>query len=124
MLWKFISVAELGQQQQQQEGGQSEAQILEQLEAKVKKQKLDDSELSHRLRIVLERATKEFSIIQGAEKTAANAVSDANGAQTRIQICFVLYFGGEILAQPSPRGGWYFLYRVHSNVYHISNICC
>ena len=26
----------------------------------------------------------------------------------RFQICFVLYFAGEILAQPSPRGGGIF----------------
>ena len=32
-----------------------------------------------------------------------------------------LYFAGEILAKPSPRWGWYFLYWVGSNLYLI---CC
>ena len=65
--------------------------------------------------------------------------------QTRIQLNFGLYFDWEILAQASPRGGvqssfkfvrylfekfwprrphvggWYFVYRVHSNLY---DICC
>ena len=35
------------------------------------------------------------------------------------QICFGLYLGGEILAQRPHVGGWYFSYRVYSNLYDV-----